>query len=152
MTEHNLDQLLSGTVEAVLETMFFCSTLGPAEAETADTVVEARLAFHGHPSGTLGVRLSQASARGLAAGFLGEDEATLTDWQPALMVCELANMVCGSLVSMLEGEESFDLTSPELVPFEIKPAVVSEPAPAARQSFALDNGILTVTLHLEPDA
>ncbi len=149
MTELNYDQLLSGAVDTVLETMFFAATLGPAESETNPEVLEARLAFRGNPSGTLGVRLSPASARVLAAGFLGEDEETLSDSQLGEVVCELANMLCGSLVSKLEDQESFALASPELVPAGSEAAAGSEASPTARQSFELENGIITVTLHIE---
>ncbi len=144
--------MVSGAVETVLETMFFSAPLGPAEPEDGASVVEARLAFHGNPSGTLDVCLSEASARLLAAGFLGEDEETLSDSQPGEVVCELANMLCGSLVSKLETEESFDLTSPELVPAGAAMATGPEAPPVARQSFELENGILTVTLHLKAAA
>lgn len=148
MSELNYDQLVSETVDGVLETMFFSMPLGPAEPETGAAVLEARVRFHGRPSGAIGVCLSAASARILAAGFLGEDEEMLTDPQPGEVVCELANMLCGSLVSKLESEESFELASPELVPAGSDPLEL----PAARQSFQLENGILTVTLRLEANA
>src|SRR6202051_1355377 len=92
MSERNYDELISGAVDTVLETMFFSTPLDQAEPETGAAVLEARVAFHGRPSGALGVRLSAGSARILAAGFLGEDEETLTDAQPGEVVCELANM------------------------------------------------------------
>ncbi|MHB1673429.1 MAG: chemotaxis protein CheX [Acidobacteriaceae bacterium] len=149
MTKQNFDQLISGSVDAVLETMFFSALLGPAEAESGPAVLEARLAFHGRSSGTLAVRLSEPSARLLAAGFLGEDEETLTEAQLSQMVCELSNMVCGSLVSKLESEEHFDLDSPQFVAAGSTAAAVPDAPPAARQSFELENGILTVTLYLE---
>ena len=84
------------------------------------------------------MRLSDASARMLAAGFLGEDEGMLTDSQPGEVVCELANMLCGSLVSKLESEESFDLAPPELVPAGREDSVGLEILPVARQSFELE--------------
>jgi len=152
MTGRNFDQLLSGAVDAVLETMFFAASLGPAESEIGADFLEARLAFRGNPSGTLGVRLSAASARLLAAGFLGEDEETLTDLQLGQVVCELANMLCGSLVSKLEDQESFALASPELVPAASENAASSQAPPTARQSFELENGIITITLRLEGTA
>jgi CheY-specific phosphatase CheX len=148
MSEQNFDQLISEAVDGVLETMFFSAPLGPAEPETGAGVLEARLGFCGRPSGTLSVRLSEASARLLAAGFLGEDEGRLTDAQPGQAVCELANMLCGSLVSKLESEENFDLASPAMVPAGSEDDARLEAPPAARQSFELEKGILTVTLHL----
>jgi CheY-specific phosphatase CheX len=94
------------------------------------------------------VRLSDASARKLAAGFLGEDEGMLTDSQPGQAVCELANMLCGSLLSKLESDESFDLAPPALVPAGREDSVGLEILPVARQSFALEEGILTVSVRL----
>jgi len=149
MSKVNFDELLTATVDSVLETMFFSFTDGPAEPEIGSEVLESRLAFQGCPSGTFGVCLSKSSARLLAAGFLGEDEETLTDSQTGQMVCELANMLCGSLLSKLQSDESFDLASPVLVSCENE--VISGPAAnyAARQSFEIEKGILTATLHLE---
>jgi chemotaxis phosphatase CheX-like protein len=145
MPEQDFGQLISESVDGVLETMFFSAPLGPAEPEPGDAVLEARLAFQGHPSGNLDVRISERSARLLAAGFLGEDEETLTDSQPG----ELANMLCGSLVSRLETEESFELASPELVIASAAAVAAPEDPPSACKSFELENGILTVTLRLE---
>ena len=149
MTKQNPDQLISDAVDAVLETMFFSAVLGPAEPETGCEIREAHVAFRGRLSGTLGVRLSETSAQLMAAGFLGEDEESLTDTQPDQVVCELANMLCGSLLSKVESEESFDLAPPELVPVGSETVAVSDAPLAARQSFELEGGILTVTLLLK---
>ena len=152
MTELRFDQLLSTTVDSVLQTMFFSVIWGPAEPETNGAVLESRLAFRGHPSGTFDVCLSEPSARLLAAAFLGEDEESLTDSQTGQVVCELANMLCGSLVSSLQTDGSFELDSPELVVSGSEAVVDCKEPPAARQSFALDVGILTVTLHVRAAA
>jgi chemotaxis protein CheY-P-specific phosphatase CheC len=152
MTETNLDQLLTTSVDSVLETMFFCSTFGPAEEETSSAVLESCLTFHGRPSGTFGVRLSEASARVLAAGFLGEDEETLTDSQTGQVVCELANMLCGSLLSNLHTSESFELSSPKLVPCGEDAPFGSEANYAARKRFELEMGTLTLTLNLDANS
>jgi len=125
MSERNLDQLLSGAVDAVLETMFFSASMGPAEPETGAGVLEACLAFR---------------------------EDMLTDAQPGRVVCELANMLCGSLVSKLEDQESFALDTPELAPAGSETSGGSQAVPTARQSFELENGILTITLHLDEAA
>lgn len=150
MPEQNPERLISEAVDAVLETMFFSTSLGPAEPETRGEVLEARVAFRGRLSGILGVCVSETCARLLAAGFLGEDEEALTETQTRQVVCELANMLCGSLVSKLERDWSFDLASPELVSFGT--ATGFGAPPAARQSYELEGGVLTVTLHLEAAA
>jgi len=148
MIKQDFDQLLSGVVKAVLETMFFTTPLVPCEPETSNNALEARLNFHGFPSGTLSVRLSEASARTLGAGFLGKDEEALEDIQVRQVVCELSNMLCGSLVSKLESDRRFDLDSPELIPFESNDVNGPEAPLVTQQSFGIENGILTVTLHL----
>jgi hypothetical protein len=152
MTERNFERLIAEVVEVVLETMFFSAPWGSAEPETGGSVLESRLAFRGRPSGTFDVCLSEHGARLLAAGFLGEDEEMLTDSQTGEVVCELANMLCGSLVSKLQSDRSFDLGSPRLVPFGSGIAAGSAPPPVARQSFAIEGGTLTVTLNLEASA
>ena len=87
MDDPKLDAWIENSVGAVLETMFFAAPLGPAEPEAAGgQVVSARLSFHGTPSGTLGVCISSASARSLAAGFLGEEEAALSEVQTGQVV------------------------------------------------------------------
>ena|ERR1700759_3456305 len=146
MTELNFDQLVSTTVDSVLQKMFFSSVWGPAEPERNGAILESHLAFHGHPSGTFDVCLSEPSARMLAAAFLGENEESLTDSQTGQVVCELANMLCGSLVSSLQRDKSFKLDSPELVASGSESVADCEAPLAARQSFALDGGTLTVTL------
>jgi CheY-specific phosphatase CheX len=110
------------------------------------------LAFHGRPSGSLTISLSLQAARLLAAGFLGEDEEALDHSQPGEVVCELANMLCGSLLSQMWSEETFDLAAPQLIPAGRGTGLDTEPPPAASRSFAIENGILTATLHLEAAA
>ena len=152
MSERNLDRLISDSVSAVLETMFFSSPLGPAEPETGPAVLEARLAFRGSPSGQLGLRISMPSARLLAAGFLGEDEDALTGAQPGQVVCEMANMMCGSLLSKLESSERFDLATPELLPAAGEADFDSLTVPLVCKTFQLENGILTIDLYLDAPA
>jgi CheY-specific phosphatase CheX len=148
MIEQNFDHLISEAVGTVLETMFFTAPLGPAEAVSDGPVLEARVSFQGIYCGTLSVRLSEAGARILAAGFLGEDEDLLTDSESSQAVCELANMLCGMLVSTLATQGSFDLAAPELITAADQSDSGDEYYLAAQQSCALEKGALTVTLHL----
>jgi CheY-specific phosphatase CheX len=148
MIEQNFDLLISEVVDTVLETMFFTASLGPAEAVSDSQVLEARVSFQGIPSGTLSVRLSEGSARMLAAGFLGEDEHLLTGSESSQVVCELANMLCGMLMSKLETEGTFDLAAPELIAAGDQDDHCHEGLLAAQQTCALESGALTVTLHL----
>lgn len=150
MTNPEFERLLSEVVQSVLETMFFVEPMGPAQPEKDEAVIESCVAFHGHPSGKLVVCVPLTAARPLAAAFLGEDEETLHDSQPGEVVCEFANMLCGSLVSKIESEDSFALDPPELSPVgDCTPSEEDVGSITARCSYALDPGFLMVTLYLE---
>ena len=148
MPERDWNGLLSTAVHTVLETMFFATPTGPVEPElvAASPLLASRLSFRGDPSGSLGLCVSMDAARQLAAGFLAEEEADLTDTRVEDVVCEMTNMLCGSVVSNLENEQRFHLSSPELVPPEdlllVRPGVRQ----VARQSFLLEAGSLSVLL------
>ena len=145
MSEPALDGLLSDAVQSMLETMFFTESL-PGEGSEDLPALAAALSFRGSPSGDLAVSISAASLRQLAAGFLGEDESDISEEQAGAVVCEMANILCGSVVSRLESDRTFDLASPQLVsaPFELPAGGL-----ATRQRFVLDQGSLTVALRLE---
>ncbi len=149
MCERDYAQMFAESVASVLETMFFTSPLGLADGMPDEASIGARVAFRGAPSGWLHISMTEASARLLAAGFLGEDEDALTREQTGLVVCELANMLCGSVVSQLESQEHFDLAAPELA---ADTSVQPQAAPDAEQSFELENGVLRVALSLETAA
>ena len=148
-TERNYDQMFAEAVGSVLETMFFTAPLGLAEEGSGGACMGARVAFRGSPDGQVRLCLSEASAQLLAAGFLCEDEESLSPEQTGLVVCELANMLCGSLLSQLESQEHFDLATPQLDQDAPPPP---EQAPVAAQSFELENGVLHVSLYLESAA
>lgn len=143
MPSHDFDRLLAPAVSAVLETMFFAepSDLPAPDPDAAN--LEARVAFSGEISGVLGVRISQAGARTLAASFLGDCEECLTDTQIEQVVCELANMLCGWIISKPEFRGCFDLGPPELV------SVAGEHLgmPDFQQGFTVENGTLVVSLY-----
>ena len=147
MVERNMKWLISDAVDSVSETMFFSAPFGSSEQDMSNPCIKVRVAFRGCPSGTLEVCVSELSARALASSFLGEDEKTLTDSQASEVVCEMSNMLCGSLISRLESEQSFDLDSPRLVLKEEESDKDLTPA-AHRQCFEIEGGLLTVSLHL----
>lgn len=153
MPEVNYLALSTEMVSSVLETMFFTCPLALVdlanlpEGASEGEVIEARLAFHGTPSGVFHLRISASGAQLIAAAFLGEDEDSLSQATTEQVVCELANMLSGSMLSRLESDRSFDLAAPEVVPAGSLDAC-GEPV-AVRQSFELESGILTLLLHLE---
>jgi CheY-specific phosphatase CheX len=133
--------LRASTVE-VLEKMFFiCEAAEPVSGgDTAAPQIVVRLIFEGSPAGWLALRIGKAAARSIAADFLGEEEETLTDGQAEEMVCELANMICGSVLSRTAPEAMFRLSSPRVMP----PAAWVDPQDAAVYRVALAHGALAI--------
>jgi CheY-specific phosphatase CheX len=148
---------LDDAMKEVLERMFFqeaASTPDPAPRD-ADAAVEARLTFDGEPPGSLRLRVTPQAARAISADFLGVDECEVADHQIGEVVCELANMVCGSVLSRVESAVTFRLSAPEIVtnpsPFDGDPtatihsvetstgrftAILTSPQPGATENSA----------------
>jgi CheY-specific phosphatase CheX len=104
----------------VLDAMYFTTLLGsttleslPAEVPGADPVLAFSLQFVGDISGRFGLRLEPAVARSLTANFLGEQDTDVSAVEVSEVAGELANMLCGSVMSRVEGEHSFALSHPE---------------------------------------
>ena len=110
--------LFSECCAEVLESMYFTTVLeassytGQQAAPLADDLAFS-LRFRGEVHGAFGLHLGKTMARTLAANFLGEEEQTLTDIEVAEVVGELTNMICGSIVSRVEGASKFALSHPE---------------------------------------
>ena len=108
------------SVEEVLETMFFAETMGecpavdPAEEPPPDEIA-AGLTFQGEPSGCMLLRITLDAARQITADFLGLDDAEISDNQISEVVRELANMICGSVLSRVESSVTFQLGPPRVV-------------------------------------
>jgi CheY-specific phosphatase CheX len=156
VTDAPLDQALARAIEEVLEKMFFITaTAAPSGSGPADGVeyVSAWLSFEGDPKGSLLLRLEAGAARSLALDFLGEDEDTVTDQRVGEVISELANMVCGAVLSRIESEVSFCLATPQIVAGGVAPG---EPAgPVSRTtacSADIGRGMITVELTTEGPA
>jgi len=145
MSELELVQHLQPASTEVLETMFFTSVL---EASASCRVpggipaMSSQLKFRGSPSGVFEIDISLDAARSLAAGFLGEDEQELPEAKTEEVVCELANMLCGSFLSRIGDGSTFDLTHPERVETHME-------SPDACVSFELPEGHLAIALRIE---
>lgn len=143
MLNQNLDQLLASAVSSVLETMFFSEPLGSCDPIEDDSDMQTRLAFSGDVSGTFAVRISANSARNMAASFLGEFDEAITESQIGETMCELTNILCGSVLSKLGSQACFDLSSPRVLRADNGPLTCT---PVCQQSFAVENGTMTVSL------
>jgi CheY-specific phosphatase CheX len=135
----NFNQLVNASASEVLETMFFTGVLGEAENLPSDGLT-TRLNFRGNPSGSFGVFLSRESSRQIAAGFLAEEEQEISQERVDEVICELTNMLCGSLLSKIESNGAFELSHPELAPLLGNPEY--------SRNFEIDNGTLGVWLTL----
>jgi hypothetical protein len=150
MPDSEWNEILVAATGEVLETMFFTGIYGPAQAgvSPAEPHVAARIAFEGTPSGALTISVSEPAARALAANFLAsEDDVPPPFPQLGGVVCELANMICGSLLSRVKTEERFRLSSPELLPDG-----AACPPGALSQSLDLGDGTVDLWLESEPHA
>ncbi len=133
---------LREAVSEVLETMFFTSVFSAAEGREAAGGIGVRLPFRGARPGEFRLAISPEAARSIAAGFLGaEDESQISEAQIGDVVCEVANMVCGSLLSRLEPDLAFNLHPPWL----------AEPDPGDNLwTFDLGNGVLSAGIRFDP--
>lgn len=137
---------LAECIAEVLEQMFFVQVLektAPAAPE-ADTDLICGVDFAGNPSGRLALRISLGASRSMAADFLGEDEGALSHLQAGQVVCELANIICGSVLSRIESGTTFQLDSPRLLP-----VWESSGRNAIAHSVILDAGVLRVEFSTE---
>ncbi len=140
----DVERVLHESVDEVLEKMFFVRGLGDSTASRGGPELIAHLTFQGRPSGSFTLRAGLVAARSIAADFLGAEEAEVGEEQVGEVICELANMICGSALSRIESDFGFRLTSPALL---AGPPAVS--GAAAGHAVELYNGALAVTMDIE---
>ncbi len=138
---------LTAAAEEVLETMFFASieesSTDGATHESTDRI-GAAVSFHGTCEGRLAITLDRDAAQSLAASFFGdgEDGNCGDTGECASVMAELANMVCGSMLSRLEKKAIFCLETPEAVP------VGAEVRGWIETNLVLGNGLLRLAFSL----
>jgi hypothetical protein len=112
MQSIDFEQVFLNAATEVLETMFFVDVLPEGGPEDGASMLSAELQFQGRVSGRFGVRVPLPGGRVMAANFLGSEQAS--EVQAGQVLCELANMLCGSVLSRIEEEARFELGHPEL--------------------------------------
>jgi CheY-specific phosphatase CheX len=152
MGDFALEQALTECTEEVLEQMFFVQPVEepiPGDSPQAGdaTHLSVDVGFSGEPSGRLLLRISKPAARSIAADFLAEEEAVLSEQQVGEVICELANIICGSVLTRVESRTSFRLGSPRLLIQVPEPEM---PAAAVR-SLDLWNGNIMIAMTTEPE-
>jgi CheY-specific phosphatase CheX len=117
MIESSMHQALADSVREVLGKMFYVNLsddAADAGRGPGSEALAARLIFDGDPPGSFRLDLDVTLAQRAAAGFLYEDPAELTREQIHDVICELANMICGSALSRIESTATFRLAKPEI--------------------------------------
>jgi CheY-specific phosphatase CheX len=142
-TESDLEALLLSAASDVLESMYFTSVTGPSEVPLSGAGWTAGLEFKGELSGTFTLRMSMGSARLLAANFFGEEEADVSETAVADMVGEMANMICGSVLSRMETESHFKLSHPLA---EVSSDLMQRMDSGVHQLLETDSGVLALCL------
>lgn len=129
-----------------LETMCFTGVLGPLNPEErTDCTVRSRVSFDGDAAGVLHVQFSPEAALNAAANFLGQDSEELSQNQVEAVVFEIANMICGSMLSSFQPEGSFELSAPS--------ADLEAPADGRsgmERCYELETGALCLALEQHP--
>ena len=115
MPESFLLRALRESIQEVLERMFFIQCLLEPLEFVPEPEVAAQLTFEGDPSGELTLRISAGAARSVSADFLGAGETDLSEQEIGEVVCELANMICGSVLSRVESSSTFRLATPRIL-------------------------------------
>jgi CheY-specific phosphatase CheX len=147
VTDTTIHEALSSAVSDVLERMFFLEILGEvAEPPPEPESVTVRVSFDGDPPGCFQMRIARPAANAVAADFLGEDAESLTDRQSTDVTLELANMICGAVLSRIESRAAFRLGSPQIVTDETGESASAE---ETRCTVDTGSGPLTAVIRME---
>jgi CheY-specific phosphatase CheX len=111
------DELLVACAETALEVMFFTASVAPAESfeQMPRDSIRARVEFLSTPSGYLEAAMGRHTASQLAANMAGVDISELMEEQAEQTVCELANIICGYVLSKSGEDRGFKLLEPRLI-------------------------------------
>ncbi len=141
-----LEVMLEAATSDTLETMCFFGVLGPLEEmPVGGEWISARLTFQGDANGVFHSMLDLPAAMAIAANFLGEEAEDVSRSRMEAVVCELANMICGSVLSAYKKDGNFELSSPELTSAE-----AAQPDQAVRRVFELESGSIALAMDLRP--
>jgi CheY-specific phosphatase CheX len=145
MSEQPITTAMADSVREVLEKMFFMDLSSAAAGDMPPDGIAAELAFEGDPPGSFHLTLDMAAAKSAAADFLGEDPSDLSEEQLNEVVCELANMICGSVLSRIESSATFRLSKPRIAETSAGAAT----APEASFQAAVGGGMLRAQIRME---
>ena len=147
MQPTNWQDIFLQSANEVLETMFFTGLSGECTEDSAAAQLSAELAFRGSSSGKLGVEVPLVTGQLIASNFLGLEADDLSPAQITEVIGELTNMICGSVLSHIEPNGSFELLHPEV---HSKPSGWRQNKKAVGYTFGLEESTLTLWMEAEP--
>ena len=140
MSPAEVDRVLTRCTGHVLETMCYSDPLPITGLEDGQAFLHAELRFHGTYSGVFHLDVTEEAGRSLATTFLGADDEVPQE-QMGSVICELTNMICGSMLSSMDARAEIHLDAPQLV---------DGAAPRAdgvlSRAFEIDNGQMAVAI------
>ena len=104
--------LIKATTSTV-ESMCFTAVLNEALPDPATFAFAADVPFSGDANGLVRVELTADAAACVASGFLGTDQEETDEATARTVLLELANMICGCMLSLHNPSGSFAIGSPE---------------------------------------
>ena len=136
-------EVLSRVGAQVLETMFFDEAVATAcNHAWIASAASVRLVFEGSHRGQFLLSVASEVARSIAPAFLGIDPEEVVEEQSNQVLLELANILCGSVLSRLWPESDLTLEAPE----SIQAAGPLEHA--LHKCFLLPEGMLSVSIRV----
>ena len=140
MSPAEVDKALTRCTGRVLETMCYSDPLPITGLEEGQSLIHTELRFHGTYSGVFHLDVTEEAGRSLATTFLGADEDVPAP-QMTSVICELTNMICGSMLSTLDGNADIHLDAPEVVE-----SSAPHGAEALSRAFEIDCGQMAVAI------
>lgn len=108
-------EILRSVCSEVLETMFFSEAIpGDCEHSWLSSAVSVRVSFIGTHFGQMWLSVSGEAAASIASAFLALDPQEIANLEQGQVILELANILCGAVLSRLWPESGLQLDAPQL--------------------------------------
>ncbi|HYA18729.1 MAG TPA: chemotaxis protein CheX, partial [Bryobacteraceae bacterium] len=108
------------------------------------------LSFKGHWSGTFELQTPVECAQMIAKSFVGAgDSDNMPPEAVGEVMCELANMVCGSTLSNLANDRIFDLGKPQICTAAATETLAASNTISAAKGLDLGGGVVTFAMSIE---
>jgi CheY-specific phosphatase CheX len=149
-TAEELDDFLVSSTGEVLEKMFFTEIDTSGTDGTIETAqpIRVEVRFSGSWTGALRMLIDEEPARCLGTTLTCAELGEFPRECCTQVAGEMANMICGGLLSRIEPDANLALTTPEEV--ADVPAAEQTPAYSARRWFCFPEGSLWIELVLDP--